>query len=136
MRARPPIVSVACAFETVTMKLADAELPAVSVAIHVTVVVPMANVLPEAGKQLTTGSGSKLSVALTVKVTTEPAGPVAGTDTLPGVVITGAHRIDHAHEHDAAGARAHGVCRDGERRDIDDRDVPIPIGHTPTSPQR
>jgi hypothetical protein len=48
-------------------------LPEVSVAVQVTVVVPMGKRLPEAGAQVTTGEGSQASVAVTVKLTVAPA---------------------------------------------------------------
>jgi hypothetical protein len=48
---------------TVTVKVQLLLLPLVSVAVHVTVVVPSEKVLPEEGVQLTVGLGSQLSVA-------------------------------------------------------------------------
>ncbi len=51
---------------TVTVNDPDELLPAASVAVQVTVVVPSGNVLPDAGEQTTTGDGSLSSVAVTV----------------------------------------------------------------------
>src|SRR5215207_1652834 len=65
---------------TITSKLPLAVLPAWSVAVHVTVVVPMGKGLPEAGSQLTTGGmGSVSSVAVTSKATCAPSAVVALT---------------------------------------------------------
>jgi hypothetical protein len=49
---------------TVTVKMQLAMLWLESVAVHVTVVVPGAKVLPEGGVQTTVGLGSQLSVAV------------------------------------------------------------------------
>ena len=46
-----------------------------SVAVQLTVVSPMAKVLPEAGAQVTTGLASALSVAVAAKVTALPEAP-------------------------------------------------------------
>ena len=54
---------------TVTLKLHDAVLPDVSVAVHVTEVVPFGKVDPEGGAQLLVTPG-QLSVAVAEKVTT------------------------------------------------------------------
>ena len=62
---------------TVTVKDALPVLPATSVAVQVTVVVPRANVLPEAGAQIGVGAGSTSSVAVALKLTTAPAALVA-----------------------------------------------------------
>ena len=43
-------------------------------AVQLTVVVPIGKVLPDAGVQTTVGLGSVVSVAVTVNVTTAPAG--------------------------------------------------------------
>ena len=64
---------------TVTSKDAVTVFPAESVAVHVTVVVPMLKVEPEDGEQLTTREGSTTSVAVTSKVTAAPEGPDAST---------------------------------------------------------
>jgi hypothetical protein len=58
--------------------------------VHVTVVPPRANVLPEAGVQFTVGLGSTLSTAVTVKATAAPEGPVASAVVVPGTVRVGA----------------------------------------------
>jgi hypothetical protein len=74
---------------TVTSKLAVPILPFVSVAVQWTVVVPNANVEPEAGEQdcvLTVSSGS---VTVAIYVATAPVGPVASTLKLAGTVHTG-----------------------------------------------
>ena len=54
----------------VTVKEQLPVLVASSVAEQVTVVVPVANVLPEAGTQVTAGETVQLSVAVAVKVAT------------------------------------------------------------------
>jgi hypothetical protein len=64
--------------------------PAASSAVQLTVVVPIANVRPDAGVQDTTGLGSTLSVAVTAYVTLAPDGPVALTPIGVGSVNTGA----------------------------------------------
>jgi len=69
---------------TVTRKLPLLTLPAASVAVQVTVVIPMRKMLPEGGVQRTLGEGSTLSVALTLKVTIAPSRLVAVTTMLPG----------------------------------------------------
>jgi hypothetical protein len=73
---------------TVTVKLAFAALPCVSVAVQATVVKPRGKVLPDAGAQETVAASSG-SIALTAYVTTAPVGPVASAVMLAGVVITG-----------------------------------------------
>jgi hypothetical protein len=60
---------------TVTVKEHVAVLPAASVAVAVTVVVPKGKVLPDAGTATTVTPGA-LSVATTVNVTTAPPGEV------------------------------------------------------------
>src|SRR5215207_1484908 len=76
---------------TLTTKLDVATLPAASVAVHVTVVLPSANVLPEGGVHVTTTLPSTASTAGIVYVTTPPVALVAivvsGTG---GVSIAGA----------------------------------------------
>src|SRR4051812_19070168 len=65
---------------TVTVKVALASLPDVSVAEQVTVVVPSANVEPAAGEHMTGRGPSTRSVAVgSVNVTGAPDGPVAST---------------------------------------------------------
>src|SRR5262249_1807274 len=62
---------------TVTVKLELARLPLPSAAVQVTVVVPTANVLPDAGEQITGTEAPVLSVAAGAgQVTTAPLGPV------------------------------------------------------------
>lgn len=59
-------------------------MPAASVALQVTVEIPIRKKLPEAGEQLTVGAGSTLSVALTLNVTTAPRRLVAVVMREPG----------------------------------------------------
>src|SRR5262245_50940954 len=65
-------------------------LPAASLAVHVTRVIPTAKRLPEPGEHATTGEGSTLSVALTPNVTTPPSKLVAFATISPGSDNTGA----------------------------------------------
>src|SRR5439155_26020698 len=65
-------------------KLPLLTLPAASVAVQVTVEIPIRKKLPEAGAQLTVGAGSTLSVALTLNVTTAPRRLVAVVMREPG----------------------------------------------------
>ena len=74
---------------TLTVKLAVAVLPALSVAVQVTVVVPMGKVLPEAGAQAEVSAPLIKSVAEAVNVTAAPFGPVASAVILPGTVMVG-----------------------------------------------
>ena len=76
---------------TVTSKLLLPVLPAASVAVQVTVVVPRPKVEPEAGAHVTGTLPSTRSVALAVKVTTAPDGPVASIPVMfAGTVTAGA----------------------------------------------
>lgn len=72
------------------MKLPEARLPAASVAEQLTVVVPGANVEPEAGEQFTATEPSTISVAEALKFTTAPAADVAETVIFEGSVNVGA----------------------------------------------
>ena len=74
---------------TVTVKLADPVLPALSVAEQVTVVGPSAKVLPDAGVQTGVIEPSTVSVAVAVNVTTAPAELVASATMFAGTVTTG-----------------------------------------------
>jgi hypothetical protein len=75
----------------VTRKLPLEVLPASSLAVHVTVVIPIRKVLPDGGEHDTVGVGSMLSVAVTVNVTIAPfSRPVACLMRSPGSVKTGA----------------------------------------------
>ena len=65
-------------------------LPAASLAVHVTRVIPREKRLPERGEHDTTGEGSTLSVALTPNVTTPPSRPVTVATISPGSDNTGA----------------------------------------------
>src|SRR5881409_1788784 len=69
-----PVVSV-----TVTVKVLVPTLAWLSVAVHVTVVAPNANVDPLAGVQLVATGPSSVSVAEAVKVNTAPVVLVAST---------------------------------------------------------
>lgn len=68
----------------------DVLLPEESVAVHVTVVVLIANKEPDPGSQATFGAGSTRSVADTVKVTLMPDASDVCTVMSPGTVRTGA----------------------------------------------
>jgi hypothetical protein len=74
---------------TVTVNVADALLPAASRAVHVTVVAPVANTLPEAGEHAVASLPSTLSLALALNVTVAPPGPVASVVIGAGTVIAG-----------------------------------------------
>src|SRR5687768_13547164 len=74
---------------TVTVKLPDAGLPAVSVAEHCTVVEPRANT-PAGGVQVTSAGPLTMSRALAVKVTVVPSAVVASTVMFSGNVSAGA----------------------------------------------
>ena len=64
-------------------------MPAASVAVEVTVVVPIGNKLPDAGTDVTVTPG-QLSVAVGVKLTVAPHWPgLLPTDILAGQVIVG-----------------------------------------------
>ena len=70
---------------TVTSKVSEIELPAASVAVHVTLVVPTGNVEPDAGTQATVGNTPELSLAVTTKVTTTvPSGRASLTISTSG----------------------------------------------------
>ena len=75
---------------TVTVKLFEELFPLASVAVHVTFVLPIANVDPESGLQPTVGFGSTVSVADAENVTTAPRELEAPASRLPGAVRTGA----------------------------------------------
>ena len=75
---------------TVTVNEAVAGLPAESVAEQLTVVVPIANVEPEGGGQVTGTTPSTLSTAeAAAYVTAAPVAPVASTTMSAGTAITG-----------------------------------------------
>jgi hypothetical protein len=67
----------------------DDELPVASVAVQLTLAVPIANVLPDAGAHTTTGLGSHVSVAVVEYVTAAPLGLVHSRSRLGEHVITG-----------------------------------------------
>src|SRR5437763_472906 len=72
---------------TVTWNVQVAELPQLSLAVQVTIVVPIGNVLPEGGLQTTVGVASHPPEAAGLYVTTAPAGPVALTVMSAGQVM-------------------------------------------------
>src|SRR6266508_111718 len=82
---KPPIEK-----PTVTLKLPVLVLPAASVAVQVTVVVPGANVLPEAGVQLGTPGPSTTSLDSAEYVTLAPAAEVAYAKLSAGSCNVGA----------------------------------------------
>jgi hypothetical protein len=65
------VIAGGCASFTVTVNVQVAVLPAASVAVDVTVVVPTGKKLPDAGT-LTTVTPGQLSLAVTLKLTTAP----------------------------------------------------------------
>jgi uncharacterized protein YwlG (UPF0340 family) len=76
---------------TVTVNMHGAEvLLKSSVAVQVTVVVPIANVLPEGGVQFTVGVASHVSLAVGVNITVAPDGLVHSCVMSDGQVIDGA----------------------------------------------
>ena len=73
---------------TVTEKLLVAVLPAASVAVQVTVVVPGANAAPDAAAHVTVRTPSTASVDVgNVYVTTAPLAPVASTVMFAGTLL-------------------------------------------------
>ena len=74
---------------TVMLKLPVVEFPFASVAEQLTVVVPNAKVLPDAGEQITGTRTSTISVAVAENVTAAPDGPVASAVILDGKVRAG-----------------------------------------------
>jgi hypothetical protein len=74
---------------TFTLNDAEPVLPALSVAEQVTLVEPIAKVLPEAGLQVGVIAPSTGSDAEALNVTTAPLGPVALTVMSGGTVTTG-----------------------------------------------
>jgi hypothetical protein len=75
---------------TFTMKEAEPVLPALSVAEHVTLVEPNANVEPDEGVQVGVEEPSTRSEAEAENVTTAPLGSVSSTVMSAGTVTTGA----------------------------------------------
>jgi hypothetical protein len=75
---------------TVTLKEAEPALPALSVAEHVTLVEPNANVEPDEGVQVGVEEPSTRSEAEAENVTTAPVGSVSSTVMSAGTVTTGA----------------------------------------------
>ena len=75
---------------TVTLNDAVVRLPFLSAAVHATFVVPTGKVVPDAGVQVTGTSPSVKSFADAAKVIAVPAGEVATTVMLPGIVTPGA----------------------------------------------
>jgi hypothetical protein len=88
MLAGMPLKTGGVVSPTVTVKLACALFPCVSVAVQVTVVVAIGNMDPESGTQVTGRLPSTASVAVGyVYVTTAPLGPVAVAAILAGVPV-------------------------------------------------
>src|SRR5688572_20409558 len=83
------VISGGVVSRTVTENAALALFPRVSDAVQFTVVVAMPNIEPEVGVQLTLTEPSTRSVAVAVKVTVAPAGPVASLMMSAGTVIVG-----------------------------------------------
>src|SRR3954468_18101813 len=75
---------------TVTLKLQDPTLPAVSLAVQVSSRVPSGNWLPDPGEQTGLAVAPPLSVALVVEVAVAPLGLVQSVFTPTGHVSTGA----------------------------------------------
>jgi hypothetical protein len=75
---------------TVTVKLAEPVFEWRSVAVHVTVVVAMAKVLPEAGEHVGLSGPSTMSLAEAANGTLAPEAPVASVVILAGGVTVGA----------------------------------------------
>src|SRR5512141_1718174 len=75
---------------TDTRNVPDASLPWLSVAEHVTVVVPSANVEPDDGVHEGVIDPSTMSFAVALKVATAPAALVASRVMSSGAVTTGA----------------------------------------------
>lgn len=75
---------------TFTRKLPVVELPYRSLAVQYTVDCVIPKVLPEEGLQTIIGDLRALSVAVTLKLITVPAGPVASAVMFAGTKITGA----------------------------------------------
>ena len=80
-----PVVST-----TVTVNAVEPELPAASDAAQVTVFVPRAKVLPDAGEQVAATSPSTASVAEAPYDVVAPSGPAASTVRSSGTVTAGA----------------------------------------------
>jgi hypothetical protein len=79
-----PVLSV-----TVTVKLAVPEFPAASIAEQLTVVVPIAKVVPDAGTQFGVNDPETLSDALAEKLTLVPEAESASTLMFDGTVTVG-----------------------------------------------
>lgn len=75
---------------TVTVNVALAECPRVSLLVHVTVVDPKANTDPEAGEQLTGRTPSTTSLEVATNVTAAPPELVASAFLFAGTLKTGA----------------------------------------------
>src|SRR5205085_1594145 len=86
-RGRNSLMMIGAA--TATLKEQVAVFVAASVAVLITVVVPMGKIEPEAWS-LFTFTPTQLSVAVTLKLTTAPAPEVAGIMMSEGQVICGA----------------------------------------------
>jgi len=71
------------------VKVAAADAPSLSTAVHVTIVAPSAKVPPDAGAQRGVSEPSSASVAVAVNVTVAPAGLVASAIIAAGPVTDG-----------------------------------------------
>jgi len=75
---------------TVTVEDAEPTLPATSMAVHLTVVIPIGKVVPEGREQDAVSDPLTISVADAEKVATAPLGPVASRVVgSPNIVTTG-----------------------------------------------
>jgi hypothetical protein len=74
---------------TVTVKLQLTLFPLVSVAVQVTVVVPIEKSEPDSGAQTTVGLASQMPVVVTVKLAGVPAGPAHSTTMFGGHWMAG-----------------------------------------------
>ena len=84
------VTSGAVVSSTVTVKSSVVALPASSVAVHSTVVVPRAKVLPLTGAQERVTLSSTRSLVATTYETSAPSGPVASAVMFAGTVSEGA----------------------------------------------
>ena len=89
MTSAGTVTAGAPASPTVTTNAAVPALPAVSVALQLTVVVPIPNVDPEAGAHVAVGDPSTASVEPALNVTGAPDADVASTMTSVGTDTTG-----------------------------------------------
>jgi len=110
---------------TVTWNVAEPTFIAASVAVHVTVVEPIANVDPDDGAHTAGSDPSTASFAVAVKVTTAPVGPVASTFWLEGTVTTGGTVSSGDRADEQSAAPMSGDARLGESESISTAVTPI-----------